>query len=82
MAAPGGGEERSEHGEYLQYSTVLQHLIGDKRQAKELDPRVMGGLPNPQKTEEQKMIERGMESCAFKAALACVGGKTPLNTLS
>ncbi|KAK1157448.1 mitochondrial import inner membrane translocase subunit Tim22-like [Acipenser oxyrinchus oxyrinchus] len=58
----------------LQYSLILNHLIGDKRQARELNPTVMGGLPNPHKSEEQKMIERGMESCAFKAALACVGG--------
>ncbi|GLD74770.1 mitochondrial import inner membrane translocase subunit Tim22 [Lates japonicus] len=26
------------------------------------------------KSDEQKMIERGMESCAFKSVLACVGG--------
>lgn len=30
---------------------------------------------SPAKSEEQKMIERAMESCAFKAALACVGGE-------
>lgn len=60
---------------HLQYSVLLDHLIGDKRQIKDLNPSVMGGLPNPPKTDEQKMIERGMESCAFKATLACVGGK-------
>lgn len=59
---------------HLQYSVLLEHLIGDKRQIKDLNPSVMGGLPNPHKTDEQKMIERGMESCAFKATLACVGG--------
>lgn len=59
---------------HLQYSVLLDHLIGDKRQIKDLNPSVMGGLPNPQKSDEQKMIERGMESCAFKATLACVGG--------
>lgn len=59
----------------LQYSMILDHLIGDKRAVKDLNPGVMGGLPVPPKTEEQKMIERGMESCAFKSALACVGGK-------
>ncbi|XP_060769351.1 mitochondrial import inner membrane translocase subunit Tim22 [Neoarius graeffei] len=59
---------------HLQYSVLLDHLIGDKRQIKDLNPSVMGGLPNPHKTDEQKMIERGMESCAFKATLACVGG--------
>ncbi|KAG9339785.1 hypothetical protein JZ751_022451 [Albula glossodonta] len=58
----------------FQYSAILDHLIGDKRQIKELNPTIMGGLPTPQKSDEQKMIERGMESCAFKAALACVGG--------
>lgn len=59
---------------HLQYSVLLEHLIGDKRRVKELNPGVMGGLPSPHKTDEQKMIERGMESCAFKATLACVGG--------
>lgn len=58
----------------LQYSFLLDHLIGDKRQIKDLNPTVMGALPSPQKTEEQKMIERGMESCAFKSLIACVGG--------
>ncbi|XP_026068107.1 mitochondrial import inner membrane translocase subunit Tim22 [Carassius auratus] len=58
----------------LQYSLILDHLIGDKRQIKDLNPTVMGALPSPQKTEEQKMIERGMESCAFKSLIACVGG--------
>lgn len=61
----------------IQYSMVLEHLIGDKRPIKELNPGVMGGLPVPPKSEEQKMIERGMESCAFKSLLACVGGKQP-----
>lgn len=59
----------------IQYSMILEHLIGDKRPVKDLSPGVMGGLPVPAKTDEQKMIERGMESCAFKAVLACVGGK-------
>ncbi|XP_041807738.1 mitochondrial import inner membrane translocase subunit Tim22 [Chelmon rostratus] len=58
----------------LQYSMILDHLIGDKRAVKDLNPAVMGGLPVPPKSDEQKMIERGMESCAFKSLLACVGG--------
>ncbi|XP_034461999.1 mitochondrial import inner membrane translocase subunit Tim22 [Hippoglossus hippoglossus] len=58
----------------IQYSLMLEHLIGDKRPLKELSPGVMGGLPVPLKSDEQKMIERGMESCAFKSVLACVGG--------
>lgn len=58
----------------LQYSLLLEHLIGDKRQIKDLNPTVMGPMPSPHKTEEQKMIERGMESCAFKSLIACVGG--------
>ncbi|KAI4814487.1 hypothetical protein KUCAC02_003680 [Chaenocephalus aceratus] len=58
----------------IQYSLILEHLIGDKRAVKELSPGIMGGLPMPMKSDEQKMIERGMESCAFKAVLACVGG--------
>lgn len=60
----------------LQYSMILEHLIGDKRPVKDLNPAVMGGLPLPPKTDEQKMIERGMESCAFKSLLACVGGES------
>lgn len=62
------------NGPQIQYSMVLDHLIGDKRPIKDLSPGVMGGLPVPPKSDEQKMIERGMESCAFKSLLACVGG--------
>ncbi|XP_023198056.1 mitochondrial import inner membrane translocase subunit Tim22-like [Xiphophorus maculatus] len=58
----------------IQYSMVLEHLVGEKRPIKDLSPGVMGGLPVPLKSDEQKMIERGMESCAFKSVLACVGG--------
>ncbi|XP_036622033.1 mitochondrial import inner membrane translocase subunit Tim22 [Trichosurus vulpecula] len=58
----------------LQYSLLLQHLVGDKRQPRLLEPGVLGGIPSPAKSEEQKMMEKAMESCAFKAALACVGG--------
>lgn len=59
----------------LQYSLLLQYLVGDKRQPRLLEPGSLGGIPSPVKSEEQKMIERAMESCAFKAALACVGGE-------
>lgn len=59
----------------LQYSLLLQYLVGDKRQPRRLEPGSLGGIPSPAKSEEQKMIERAMESCAFKAALACVGGE-------
>ncbi|XP_053187722.1 mitochondrial import inner membrane translocase subunit Tim22 [Scomber japonicus] len=58
----------------IQYSMILDHLIGEKKSVKDLNPSVMGGLPMPIKSDEQKMIERGMESCAFKSVLACVGG--------
>ncbi|XP_056602112.1 mitochondrial import inner membrane translocase subunit Tim22 [Triplophysa dalaica] len=58
----------------LQYSLLLEHLIGDRRPIKDLNPTVMGAMPSPHKTNEQKMIERGMESCAFKSLIACVGG--------
>ncbi|XP_005056788.1 PREDICTED: mitochondrial import inner membrane translocase subunit Tim22 isoform X2 [Ficedula albicollis] len=58
----------------LQYSLLLQHLVGDKRQPRVWDPAALGGIPCPPKSEEQKMVERVMESCPFKAALACVGG--------
>ncbi|KAL0994422.1 hypothetical protein UPYG_G00122000 [Umbra pygmaea] len=66
--------KQSYEGSTFQYSMLLQHLVGEKRPIKDLNPMVMGGLPNPMKTDDQKMIERGMESCAFKAVLACVGG--------
>ncbi|XP_038670714.1 mitochondrial import inner membrane translocase subunit Tim22-like [Scyliorhinus canicula] len=58
----------------LVYSQLLSHLVGDQRQPRPLNPAALGGFPAPLKSEEQKMVERGMESCGFKAALACVGG--------
>lgn len=63
---------------HLQYSLLLQYLVGDKRQPRLLEPGSLGGIPSPTKSEEQKMIEKAMESCAFKAALACVGGEARL----
>ncbi|XP_037543374.1 mitochondrial import inner membrane translocase subunit Tim22 [Nematolebias whitei] len=73
-AANASASDSSMESPSIQYSMVLDHLIGNKRPVKELNPSVMGGLPMPQKSNEQKMIERGMESCAFKTTLACVGG--------
>lgn len=70
-SAPGGPEPPPTP---LQYSLLLQHLVGEKRQPRAWDPAALGGIPSPPKSEEQKMVERAMESCAFKAALACVGG--------
>lgn len=70
-----GSTDPAMGGPTLQYSMILDHLIGDRRPVKDLNPAVMGALPMPPKTDEQKMIERGMESCAFKSVLACVGGK-------
>ncbi|XP_069801185.1 mitochondrial import inner membrane translocase subunit Tim22 [Dendropsophus ebraccatus] len=66
VAAPGDGT--------LQYSLILEHLVGEKRRPKDVIPGGLGGIPTPIKSEEQKMMERVMESCGFKAALACVGG--------
>ncbi|KAM5150056.1 mitochondrial import inner membrane translocase subunit Tim22 [Callospermophilus lateralis] len=77
-AAPKAGgsvpEARGSAEAPLQYSLLLQYLVGDKRQPRLVEPGSLGGIPSPAKSEEQKMIERAMESCAFKAALACVGG--------
>ncbi|XP_068122112.1 mitochondrial import inner membrane translocase subunit Tim22 [Hyperolius riggenbachi] len=58
----------------LQYSMILDHLVGEKRRPRQTVPGGLGGMPTPIKPDEQKMIERVMESCGFKAALACVGG--------
>ncbi|CAH2220125.1 mitochondrial import inner membrane translocase subunit Tim22 [Pelobates cultripes] len=85
MAAPGGSTVLSpDHaasfspvapGEgTLQYSLIMEHLVGDKRRPVEVIPGGLGGIPTPIKPDEQKMMERVMESCGFKAALACVGG--------
>lgn len=59
----------------LQYSMLMEHLVGDKRRPKEMIPGGLGGVLTPIKSDEQKTMERVMESCAFKAALACVGGE-------
>lgn len=76
MAAspPSGPGEPAPPPPPLQYSLLLQHLVGDKRQPRVWDPATLGGIPCPPKSDEQKMVERVMESCPFKAALACVGG--------
>lgn len=80
--APGAGASAPEAAGSaeapLQYSLLLQYMVGDKRQPRLLEPSSLGGIPSPTKSEEQKMIEKAMESCAFKAALACVGGEARL----
>ncbi|XP_025025595.1 mitochondrial import inner membrane translocase subunit Tim22 isoform X1 [Python bivittatus] len=59
----------------LQYSLLLAYRVGDERGPRpEFPPGALGGFPAPVQSPEQKMVERAMESCAFKAALACVGG--------
>ncbi|XP_072495988.1 mitochondrial import inner membrane translocase subunit Tim22 [Notamacropus eugenii] len=72
--SPGGSAPEAAAEAPLQYSLLLRHLVGDKRRPWLPEPGVLGGIPSPSKSEEQKMIEKAMESCAFKAALACVGG--------
>ncbi|XP_005999714.1 mitochondrial import inner membrane translocase subunit Tim22 [Latimeria chalumnae] len=86
MAAPGGGSggsprvgfglspESEPAAGQLQYSLLLEHLVGERRRPRPLEPAALGGIPSPPKSPEQKMVERAMESCGFKAALACVGG--------
>ncbi|XP_069768830.1 mitochondrial import inner membrane translocase subunit Tim22 [Narcine bancroftii] len=75
MAAPQGDRAtRPGPGGDLIYSQLLQHLVGERRQPRPLRPSVLGGIPAPLKSDEQKMVERAMESCAVKAALACLGG--------
>nr|XP_056721259.1 mitochondrial import inner membrane translocase subunit Tim22 [Euleptes europaea] len=76
-ARPDAARDAAETPPTLQYSLLLEHLVGDKRgprQARAFDPACLGGFPAPAKSDEQKMVERAMESCGFKATLACVGG--------
>ncbi|XP_048413244.1 mitochondrial import inner membrane translocase subunit Tim22 [Stegostoma tigrinum] len=72
--ARSSASSRPEPGSGLIYSQLLQHLVGEQRQPRALNPAALGGIPAPVKSDEQKMVERAMESCSFKAALACVGG--------
>lgn len=85
MAATASGSRKPDEAEAtsgqapaLQYSLLLDYLVGEKRgpsQAQAFDPAALGGFPTLAKSPEQKMVERAMESCGFKAALACVGGR-------
>ncbi|KAJ7308787.1 hypothetical protein JRQ81_008052 [Phrynocephalus forsythii] len=76
---PQEGGKGPDEAPALQYSLLLAHLVGEKRgprPAQAFDPAALGGgFPAPPKSPEQKRVERAMESCAFKAALACVGGE-------
>ncbi|XP_038615272.1 mitochondrial import inner membrane translocase subunit Tim22 [Tachyglossus aculeatus] len=59
----------------LQYSVLLQELVGDGRRGRGGPlPGRLPALLGPAKTDEQKVMEAAMDSCAFKAAIACVGG--------
>ncbi|XP_059573485.1 mitochondrial import inner membrane translocase subunit Tim22 [Alligator mississippiensis] len=67
MAAAAGGASRPEgpEAEPLQYSAVLQYLVGERRA-----PRALPAAP----PADSRLAERLAESCGFKGALACVGG--------
>uniref|UniRef100_A0A8C4RDJ5 Mitochondrial import inner membrane translocase subunit TIM22 n=1 Tax=Eptatretus burgeri TaxID=7764 RepID=A0A8C4RDJ5_EPTBU len=80
MAAPvssDANEERANPGQtadFLRYSVLLEHLVGDERKARSVPASVQGGLLGTHKSEQEKRVEAFMESCGFKTVLACAAG--------
>ncbi|XP_035738725.1 mitochondrial import inner membrane translocase subunit Tim22-like [Vespa mandarinia] len=56
------------------WDTIAVYLIGNQQRFREniIIPRMIG--PVQIKTNEEKMVERAMESCAFKSIMSCVLG--------
>ena len=52
---------------------MMDSLIGPNKQKYHEGERSFG-LPQPLKSKEELMIERGMESCTFKTTISCVLG--------
>lgn len=55
--------------------SVARYFVGNNSRYREnvIIPRSMG--PVYIKTNEEKMIEAGFESCAFKTLMSCVAGR-------
>lgn len=62
-------------------NNMAKHFVGNNCRYREniYIPQVIGN--NPFKTNEEKMIESVMESCAFKTAISTVGGTIELDNL-
>lgn len=56
------------------WDKMAVYLIGNQQRFREniIIPRMIG--PVKIKTNEEKMVERAMESCAFKSIMSCVLG--------
>lgn len=56
------------------WDKIAVYLIGNQQRFREniIIPRMIG--PVKIKTNEEKMVERAMESCAFKSIMSCVLG--------
>ncbi|CAG2102329.1 unnamed protein product [Medioppia subpectinata] len=68
----GGGESGDQ--KVILFSELRDALIGDQRRPRQnmFVPMILGGQPF--KTKEELMIEKAIESCAFKSGLSCVMG--------
>ncbi len=53
---------------------MMDSLIGPNKKKHNEGTR-MFGLPQPLKSREELLIEKGMESCTFKTVVSCVLGK-------
>lgn len=58
----------------LQWSEILSRLIGEKRYERQTVVQPRMSFPVPEKTYEEKMIEKAVESCLFKSSMAVVLG--------
>ena len=71
--APSGSENPSEN-HTLDMIGMMDSLIGPNKQKYNEGTRLFG-LPQPLKSREELIIEKGMESCTFKTVISCVLGK-------
>nr|XP_002121476.2 mitochondrial import inner membrane translocase subunit Tim22-like [Ciona intestinalis] len=58
----------------LKYSSVLKHLVGPDKTSTLQPGTYLGGLPTPVPSIYEIRIEKLMQSCLFKSALATVAG--------
>jgi hypothetical protein len=65
-----------------EWDRLALYLIGNNTRYREnvIIPRIIG--PVKIKTKEEKMVEAGFESCAFKTLMSCVAGNFVINLIS
>nr|CAB3266962.1 mitochondrial import inner membrane translocase subunit Tim22-like [Phallusia mammillata] len=74
MSETNGKHAKNYNFETLKYSTVLKCLVGPDKITRDEPYPSFGGIPTPLPSINEQRVEKVMNSCLFKSAIACVAG--------